>query len=353
MIVHHYYPHTGNIGDHFIADAIRRLVSHHRPGAQIIPFPVNRHRRDERQPFGLQGENLDRTNEDAGLVIIGGSNLYEFNRHGRWGVATDVDSLRRLRVPVLLLGIGHGSRRRDDVRPGSRESLAEIRLLNEQAVGSSVRDTITLEFLHRMKIDKPVLTGCPATFLFDQTLVFNEHPQAAIAMPPARFRKDRLRFFCIVRAIRKYIRYCRDRSLSPVLACHTSEDADLVGKLRFAGAEVFCSDRTEDYYALYRQSRMVMAFRLHAAIISLSLGTPFVPVNFDQRGQGFVETYESEDWAIDAARWGLYKGMAARTESILGRDESAFERFVANKGRLHALMHEFLRNALSGGGSSA
>src|SRR5690242_14537700 len=115
MLVHHYFPlGSENVGDHLVARAIRGAVRRHFGPAEFVDMPVNDRYRGTDRPIGLRGENLDHTNREADLVIVGGSNLLEprkprrdpsGGRRGGWGVFTDVDSIHRLRPPLLLLGM--------------------------------------------------------------------------------------------------------------------------------------------------------------------------------------------------------------------------------------------------------
>jgi polysaccharide pyruvyl transferase WcaK-like protein len=346
MIVHHYYPQRMNIGDTFIRDAIRRLLSQHRPDSRFVYFPVNQPRHGP-EPFGLQGANLDRSNEEADLVVIGGSNLYECRRSGQWAVSTDVQSIRRLKKPVLLLGMGAGSRLAHVAAPHSPRSLEEITLLNEKAVGSSVRDVMTAGFLSSLGLSKHVMTGCPATFLFDEPFAFNDNRKVVIACPPARYRRRRVLFYRLIRATRKYARYCKGLGLAPVLSCQHEQDVEPARQLMARDAECFYSEDTQDYYDLFAQARWVVGYRLHAAILSLSRGIPFIPITFDLRGQGFAATYESAQWAIDATRWGLYRSLVDRTREILNRNPAPFRNFLRIRQHLRGVMDGFLAKSLA------
>src|SRR6185369_2841090 len=106
--VHHYFPlGSSNVGDALVAHAIRTALRRQLGALEFVSFPVNDRCKNSDQPFGLLGENLDRTNAEADLVVVGGSNLLEPRKPLRpdrpkakwhWGVCTDTDSLQRLQV---------------------------------------------------------------------------------------------------------------------------------------------------------------------------------------------------------------------------------------------------------------
>jgi polysaccharide pyruvyl transferase WcaK-like protein len=346
MLIHHYYPQKLNVGDTFVRDGIHRLIAEHRPDARFVDFPVNEPT-PAGPPFGLIGPNLDRSNAEADLVVIGGSNLYQCRKTGQWGVTTDVQSINRLARPVMLIGLGAGSSFADRVRDCSPATAEEIRLLNRKAVGSSIRDCRTARFLDSLGVTGYRLTGCPATFVFDRPFAFNNHDTAAVSFPPVRFRRNWFMFFRLMRTLRNYLAHLRSLGLRVVLTCHNDKDVDLARRFAGDGIELFASNETKAFYDLYSRCRFVVGFRLHATIICLSLGTPFIPVGFDWRGVGFAETYDATRWMIDGSRFGLLKTLAGRTAGILAEDRAPFVEFLAGRARLRAEMTRFIADCLA------
>jgi polysaccharide pyruvyl transferase WcaK-like protein len=348
MLIHHYFPQKLNIGDTFVRDGIQRLIREQRPGAKFVDFPVNKPAPDRPgETFGLRGDNVDRNNAEADLVVIGGSNLYQCRKSGQWGVVTDADSIDRLNKPVMLIGLGAGSSFADTVRRPSAATTDEIRRLNRKAVGSSIRDLRTGQFLDSLDVTGYRLTGCPATFVFDRPFAFNTHDLAAVSFPPVRFRRKRLAWFWLTRTLRKYLAHVRSLGLRVALTIHNDKDVPVARRFAGDGVELFVSNETKDFYELYSRCRFVVGFRLHATIISLSLGTPFVPVAFDWRGTGFAETYGATHRMIPGGRWGLYKAMIARTAGILAEDRTPFEEFIAGRAKLRAEMTKFIGECLA------
>ena len=344
MIIHHYYPHKTNIGDLFVVDGIRKLIRERLPGSEFVDLPVNES--PKAKCFGLLGRNLDYSNSEADLIVIGGSNLYECRRNGEWGVTTDLSSIKKISKPIVIIGLGSGSSFRDKVRSCSDRSRAEICLLNEIATGSSVRDLSTANFLRSLGLRNYTVTGCPSTFLFDNSFVFRDSDIVAISFPPARLKKYRFMYFRLRSAIKKYIKYCKQAGLCPVLSCHDPRDIEFAKAVQGSGVDLFYSEKTAGYYALYGKAKFVVGFRLHAAIIGLSLGVPFIPTYFDMRGISFCETYNSTKWAIDATKFNLYRRLVESTEDILGREEAPFVNFLRSKQMYKSVMQSFIKTCV-------
>lgn len=340
MIIHHYYPYKTNIGDFFVVDGIRKLIREKLPESQFVDIPVNKPR--GKKCFGLLCTNLDYSNSEADLILIGGSNLYECRKNGAWGVTTDLDSIRKIRKPVVMIGIGSGSSFRRKVRSCSDQSKEEICLLNKIAIGSSVRDLGSGDFLCSLGLRNYTVTGCPSTFLFDNSFAFKDSDIVAISFPPARFKKHRFMYFRLMSAIRKYIDYCTQIGLQPILSCHDARDIEFAESFQKKAVRLFHSEKTSDYYELYGMAKLVVGFRLHATIISLSLGVPFIPVNFDMRGISFSETYDSLKWSIDGTKFNLCERLVRSTKDILDRKLLPFVNFLNKKQMYRNVMQSFI-----------
>ncbi len=152
MRIHHFYPRTNNIGDHFVQRGIERMVGRIVPEATFELFNVN-NRGEDKIEYGLTKLAIERANREADLIIVGGSNLYEGSYRWRWGVHLEDDALENLRVPMFLLGIGAGSDFTSPLRKPSARAKKEIKLLNDCATFSGARDVITYDWLQQLGMD--------------------------------------------------------------------------------------------------------------------------------------------------------------------------------------------------------
>src|SRR6266480_4680035 len=194
MHVHHFYPRTMNIGDHFVQRGIEQMVRTIVPNATFQLFNVNSRGRD-RSDYGLTQSTIERANSEADLIIVGGSNLYEGGYRWPWGIHLEADALKNLRVPLFLLGIGSGSNFASPLHRPSTRAKREIKLLNDYATLSGARDVVTLDWLRQLGVSKANLTGDPATFLFNQPPRNNHNGHVLITMPPRRFWTSKRQFW--------------------------------------------------------------------------------------------------------------------------------------------------------------
>src|ERR1051326_4207516 len=190
MHIHHFFPRTRNIGDHFVQRGIHSMVLRLYPNATFESFDVNS-RGQPGSEYGLTRRAIERTNQDADFIIVGGSNLYEGNYRWPWGVEVEAGALELLRVPLILLGIGSGSNFNAPLHQPSTRAMREIRLLNKCAKLSGARDVLTLAWLRQCGISNAELTGDPATFIFNRSYVERRSGSILLALPPRRVWRDR------------------------------------------------------------------------------------------------------------------------------------------------------------------
>lgn len=354
MRIHHFYPRTGNIGDHFVQRGIATLISGVVDNVEVKLFDVNS--RGVEREYGLTETAIERANREAELVIIGGSNLYEGAWNWPWGVHLDSAALPKLRVPLFLLGIGTGSAFASKRHHPSRRALSEIKLLNEGAALSAVRDVTTLEWLRNLGITKARLLGDPANFIFNHPLrSANEDKHILIVMPPRRVWSSK-RQFRSVRTIGRPIFHAlaslkhdlMKQGYRVVVACNDRADLPVAHELFGPSSEaVVCPDSVDEYFKLLSNSSAVISGRLHTAVVAFSLGIPFVLVNIDQRTSGFIKTYGLEDFSVDPSPKDFAVNLNHKVSSLLSQNSQLWWQIkIAARDEMHHIATTALREAI-------
>jgi polysaccharide pyruvyl transferase WcaK-like protein len=349
MRIHHYYPRTRNIGDHFVARGIETMVRQIRPEAVFQSFDINSRGRD-RTGYGLTRPNIERANAEAELIIVGGSNLYEGSIGWPWGIHLDLDALNSLRVPLFLVGIGTGSSLNSPLHVPSKRALEEIKVLNDVARFSGARDVVTLEWLHQLGVSTARLSGDPATFIFNRPFSARPDGHVLIVVPPRRFWSNKRQFLTVrahgrgmFRALASLAQRLKAENRKLIVVCNDPLDLPVARKLF---ADVILPGSIEEYFALIADASAVVGGRLHSAVAAFSLGVPFWLYDVDQRTHGFLRTYELEQWSIsttDADIEGKTIEQACRLfDPALF---ASWEGFVHKREEMFAKSMDLLRNA--------
>jgi polysaccharide pyruvyl transferase WcaK-like protein len=356
--VHHYFPlGSGNVGDHMVAHAIQSQLPEYFGPCEFTSIPVNDRYSATDRPIGLRGDNLDHTNAHADLVIIGGSNLLEprkprrtgdsGTRLGRWGVFTDLDSIRRLRVPVLLLGMGTGSSFGQSIRPYVEPSVSEIKALFDKSFAHAVRDVTTVEQLARIGVSTRC-TGCPVTFLSDRPVEAQTSGPLAVSLPPYYIR-DSLQGRWFMHQTLRYIRWLIGREIPVLVTLHEDRDVAFAKSHLPPPApplfDIYYTESLPDQLARFESIRGMVGFRLHAALTAWALGKPILPVGLDWRGKGFIRTIGSDAYSLWPGRWGQFSALRKNTLRLLAADSDLLAHQQQARAALHRSYHAFLSEA--------
>jgi polysaccharide pyruvyl transferase WcaK-like protein len=355
MRIHHFYPKTRNVGDHFVQRGIERMIREIVPDAAFDLFNVNS-RGEDKTGYGLTRATVERANREADLVIVGGSNLYEGSYRWPWGVHMEADALDDLRVPLFLIGMGTGSGFLSRPHRPSARAQSEIKLLNDRAAFSGARDVLTRDWLHRLGISKAVLMGDPATFIFNHAARREGGGRVLITTPPLRFWAGknqfwqvRLRGRTMFRATVSLARALLGRGHEVAVACNDPADLNLARELfgEWFADRIVCPRTPDEYFRLLSGSRAVVSGRLHTAVVAFSLGVPFVLVDADQRARGFVETYQLDDWSVSPLRPDFATCLQERTDRLLSGDAlRSWQLLVRKRDLMYERGMSLLRGAL-------
>lgn len=357
MQIHHFYPRTVNIGDHFVQRGIEAMVRTIVPDATFLLLDINS-RGSEKTDYGLTQSAVERANREASLIIIGGSNLYEGSYRWPWGVHLEINALENLQVPVFLLGIGTGSAFVSPLHKPSTRAIREIKLLNDFATFSGARDVLTFEWLQQVGISKAKLIGDPATFVFNRALQqHNQDGHVLIAMPARRFWASKHQFWNVHLRGRSMFngmvalaRTLLEKGNEVVVACNDPADLPLAQTLfeRWLPGQVVCPETPEEYFSLLSKSRAVVAGRLHTAVVAFSLGIPFILMDVDQRTHGFVQTYQLEPWAIFPTWRSFEARLKEQTDTLLSDEAGmAWELLIRKRDQMYAYAMNQLGDALT------
>ena len=357
MRIHHFYPRTRNIGDHFVQKGIEAMVRRIVPNASFQLLNINSRGKDKID-YGLTQSAVERANQEAALIIIGGSNLYEGSFRWPWGVHLEIDALKNLRVPVFLLGVGTGSAFVSPLHKPSTRATREIKLLNDYATFSGARDVVTFKWLQQMGISKAKLMGDPATFIFNRPLQRNNQDgHILITIPARRFWTSKQQFWNVhlrgrsmFKGMVALAQRLREKGHEVVVACNDPSDLPLAQTLfeRWLSGQVVCPETSEDYFALLSTARAVVAGRLHTAVVAFSLGIPFILVDVDQRTHGFVQTYQLEPWAIIPAWRSFRAHLQKQTDALLNDDASdSWQSLIGKRDQMYSYAMHQLGDALT------
>jgi hypothetical protein len=265
-----------NVGDGFILDSALRLIGA-RPSRVI----------SSRLP--ISEANLEAINAGKLLLVAGANTL-----KSRFEITPNFTPalLDRIKVPVVLCGIGHYGVAAATAQPLDAPSQAVVREILRRFPYISVRCDASRDYLVTAIPDlaeQVLMTSCPVVHAVDGI------DRGFLAPSPC----DRFVFTLTDRAgIEPQLRMMRLAvGLFParrrVLALHQDYgSAGLADLARSLGYEVFASPNYLDFLELYRGADLHVGNRVHAHLKCLSLGVRSFLTPFDLRQVFFARSLD-------------------------------------------------------------
>jgi hypothetical protein len=303
-------PKKVNVGDGFILDSATRLLGA-RPAAAFS------------SRVALSEAAIERINSLTCVVAVGANTLKD---DFELAPGFDRATLERIRVPVILMGVGHYGVA-EVTRGLTPASQALFRGFLERFPYMSVRCDASLRYVTQALPDlagSVLMTSCPVVHSVDAIdRGFERKPeyeQLVVTITDRAYVQEQLP---IVQAAPSAFPARRR-----ILALHQDYgNAQLQDYARRLGYEVFTSPNHQDFLRLYRATDVHFGNRVHAHLKCLSLGVVSYCTPFDLRQAYFAE---SLDFPLvqripDAAfaSYDFSRAIARRTAS-----RAAMDRFV-------------------------
>jgi len=272
---------TGNIGDHFIDTAIRRML---RDEVVYHSFSI-------RKP--LRAADIDQINLTS-CALICGTNLYQHD----WESALTMATLDRIKVPVVPFGVGSSAAALEDTFV-SEETRAMICAIHDRCVLGSVRDEHAAEVVARAGVKNVTMTGCPVLFWAGLSTLprVSPRPRRRLVLTARNWLMhrwpDNVDHPVQIDLLRRVME--RFAPTRPVFAVHEDFDRRLVDRFKIPAESVVDKSDLRDYVELYSNpDNAVLALRLHAGMLARANGLPAIFVGHDTRTYAFCKLLGTE-----------------------------------------------------------
>lgn len=287
--IYQYSVLSPNRGDQAIRISIQRAIQKNIPE---IPFAY----------FNCKGEiltekRIEQFNQDASMLVIGGSGLYtNYPYDSGWYFPCSTDLFKKIKIPIALIGIGCNNNLKDDIFKGelSPKAKKSIKLINDLAIVSTTRDRRTYQILKKIGINKHILTLDPANFLFPLNPLKKEKRVAInIAQhSPALGRFDgtqetRNKNLCYFSRITKYL---INKGYSVIFIAHDALEQSLIIDMKKLVPEIeyLNVDDIDLMLNEYARCQFSIGVKMHSNILSFASGTPFISVFYDLKSVGYM-----------------------------------------------------------------
>ena len=304
---------TGNRGDMAIRKSIVEAIKEN----LNIPFSF----------FNVKYEELtekriiNQLNSEASCLIIAGSGLYtNYPQSSGWYFPCKTELFKKIKVPILLLGLGCNNNLGKDIFKGELKPKTKksIKLINDLAKISTVRDLRTHKLLKDLGIKKHYLMLDPANFLKVPKVPKEKRVAINIAQhSPAlgrfdgnkRIRNKNIKYFT------KIGKYLQSKGYKIVFIAHDALEQSLILDLQkeLPNMEFVNTDDIDKMLYEYARCAFSIGAKMHSNIMSFASGTPFISLYYDQKsieynklinwsefGKSiFTDYYKWLEWKVD------------------------------------------------------
>lgn len=311
--IFYYHVQTGNRGDmaicKSITDAIKERIN--------VPFAFFNVKYEELTEQRI----LNQVNTDGSALMIAGSGLYtNYPMSSGWYFPCKTELFNKIKVPIMLIGLGCNNNIGNDIFKGDLTDQAKhsIRIINDLASISTVRDQRTFDLLTNIGITKHKLMIDPGNFLRVQTVPKENRVAINIAQHSpslGRFdgnkdeRNKNIKYFFRLYHFLSCLKY------KTVFIAHDSLEQSLIIDLKSQckDMEYINTDNLDTMLYEYARCKLSVGIKMHSNIMSFAAGTPFISLYYDIKSTeylklinwsnyGFPVFSDYSDWLIDSTQ---------------------------------------------------
>lgn len=271
-----------NKGDHAIVLAIHELLQQALGKVKFIDLAARTLR-------NLNKKTLEKVNR-ADLVVVGGAGIYN-----DWFTPFDSQGIKKIEPPLVLYSVGYN--RLLGIRRLSKAELETIRVLNEKAKLSSVRDFHTKEFLVKACVpkEKVQVIGDPAIFLSEQETDKIPFPKNRPKVGLNACYHGWMQFGQYENSIFESLSSA-GKTLSEKYQAKLyymqqhPDEAYVIKNLRDRGLDLTVVDlHPRQQKWAYRQLDLLIGMMMHSAVLSFGAETPQINIGYDVKNRSFAK----------------------------------------------------------------
>lgn len=321
----------------------------------------------------LHNEATDIINKTSG-VVIGGGGLLLRDQAGAdasasgWQWNTTSEALRRIKVPIVVFGIGYNRFRTQDEFD---EPFAEhLQTLVSQAAFFGLRNNGSIravsEYVGPDLADKLKLQPCPTTVLHhirpELRANVDAHREAnkkllrfnvAFDRPEMRFGQDEPAKLDL---LAKAMLHADQTGWDIHITCHKTLDLQILPYLDSVGVSYVVDDLTDanpqEILEAYCQSDLTVGLRGHAQMIPFGLRTPIISVISHDKMAWFLDDLGHPEWGVEIGDLDLVEQLCSRIDDVAENPDRYEAKLAAAETKLWELTRQNLaqiRSALSTG----
>lgn len=290
--IFYYSVMTGNRGDMAIRKSIVEAIRENLK----VPFAF----------FNVKYEELtekriiNQLNSEASCLIIAGSGLYtNYPKSSSWYFPCKTELFEKIKIPILLIGLGCNNNLGKDIFGGELKEKAKksIKLINNLATISTVRDQRTYQILNNLGIKKHKLMLDPANFLKVPKIPKEKRIAINFAQHTpmlGRFDADNEGIKNRTKNIKYFTNisiYLQKKGYKIVFIAHDALEHSIIIDLQkeIPNMEFVNTDNIDIMLQEYARCEFSIGVKMHSNILSFASGTPFISLYYDVKSPQYLK----------------------------------------------------------------
>lgn len=252
---------------------------------------------------------LNQLNTESSALVIAGSGLYtNYPMDSGWYFPCSTDLFNKIKVPIMLIGIGCNNNIGKDIFEGALKPKARksIKLINELSSISTVRDKRTYDLLKELGIHKHKMMLDPGNFLRvpkvpkEKRVAFNlaQHSPALGrfdgGIAGKRERDKNIKYFGNIG------KYLMSKGYKITFIAHDALEQSTIRDLSklLPEMEYLNTDDIDVMLKEYARCEFSIGVRMHSNILSFAAGTPFISLYYDIKSIEYNKLIEWSDFGM-------------------------------------------------------
>jgi len=314
--IFYYSVMTGNRGDMAIRKSIIESIKKYLD----IPFAL----------FNVKYEELtekriiNQLNKDGSCLMIAGSGLYtNYPKSSGWYFPCKTKLFKKIKVPIILLGIGNNRNLKGKILNNNLNSTSQksIKLINNLASISTVRDKNTYNLLKNLGIDKHELLLDPANFLECPNVERKKRVAINIAQHSPllgrfdgndKLKKKNLIYFS------KISKYLIKKGYEIIFITHDALEQSLVSDLEKLVPQLkhLNTDDINIMLEEYAKCQFSIGIKMHSNIMSFATATPFISLYYDKKSIEYLDLINFSDFGISVFE-NYYENLKLKVDKMI------------------------------------
>jgi len=295
----YYHVDTSNRGDWAIKKSITEAIQERID----VPFAFMSVKNDE-----LSEQRIEKQlNIDCSALMIAGSGLYtNYPKSSNWYFPCKTELFEKIKVPIMLIGIGNNQNLKGNVLNTElkEETKQSIKLINDLAVISTVRDQRTYDLLFSLGITKHKPMLDPANFLRVRPVPKKRKVAIQIAQHApilGRFDGTTERRTYNVNSFAKIASYLIEKNYEVIFIAHDALEHSLIVDLQKLNSKIqgLNTDDLDAMLKTYAECSFSIGVKMHSNIMSFASGTPSIQLYYDQKQIEYLKMLDIEELGIN------------------------------------------------------